>query len=359
MPNSILVTGGAGFIGSHLIRAALTSGLYGRVIALDALTYAADPARLADCADDPRYVFVRGDIRDQALVTELLARYRPSVVFNLAAETHVDRSVDDPGAFVDANVVGTARLLDAVRHYLANGAEGGVRYIQVSTDEVFGALGQDDPPFTDDSPYRPNSPYAASKAAADHLVRAWGVTYGLPVMVTICSNNYGSWQFPEKLISLMIAKALKGEALPVYGRGEQVRDWLHVQDHAEALLTVASRGRIGQSYVIGGGTQQRNIDVVRSLCAELDHLAPRPDGQPHAQGIAFVADRPGHDFRYALSPGKLTTELGWRPRHDFQAGLAETVAWYVGNQEWWSGVMGKHYDGRRLGLGGAVGGEGR
>jgi dTDP-glucose 4,6-dehydratase len=349
---NILVTGGMGFIGGALVRHLLTETGH-TVVNVDRLTYAASPEALASFAGDPRHRFERADIGDAAAMAALFARHRPDAVVHLAAETHVDRSIDGPMSFVATNVVGTATLLEAARAYwsgLPSEARDRFRFHHVSTDEVFGALGPGDPPFTEASPYAPRSPYAASKAASDHLVRAWGETYGLPVIVSNTCNNYGPWQFPEKLIPLGIANALEGRPLPVYGRGEQVRDWLHVEDHACALRLVLERGRVHETYAIGAGEERRNLDVVRAICEALDELRPDPAG-PHARLIAFVPDRPGHDFRYAIDPSKAKRELGWQPSLSFAEGLRRTVAWYLEHRDWWQGVRARRYGGERLGLG--------
>jgi dTDP-glucose 4,6-dehydratase len=342
----ILVTGGAGFIGSAVIRQLIReSGA--DVVNLDKLTYAAMPEALEEVAESPRYRLVRGDIRDRALLAALFEEHRPDAVIHLAAETHVDRSIDGPAAFLDTNVLGTFALLEAARAWTA-GRKGEFRFLHVSTDEVYGSLGPADPPFSETTAYAPNSPYAASKAAADHLVRAWGETYGLPVLTTNCSNNYGPWQFPEKLIPLMIAAAVDGAALPVYGSGENVRDWLHVEDHARALRLVLERGATGRSYNIGGGAERSNVEVVRRICALMDgHFPARA---PHDRLIRFVADRPGHDRRYAIDAARIRRELGWRPAHAFEDGLAATVAWYLANEPWWRDIRTGRYSGARLGL---------
>jgi dTDP-glucose 4,6-dehydratase len=351
MTARIMVTGGAGFIGGAVIRQLIgeTDAL---VLNIDKLTYAASPEALTSVTGNHRYQFLRADIGDRQAMGEAFARYRPDGVLHLAAETHVDRSIDGPAAFIETNVVGTQALLDAALDYW-RGLRGDVRahfrFVQVSTDEVFGSL----PPtglFTESSPYAPNSPYAASKAAADHLVRAWHRTFGLPTIITNCSNNYGPYQFPEKLIPLMIIKALAEEPLPVYGRGEQVRDWLHVDDHARGLRAVLERGAIGECYNIGGRCERTNLDVVEWLCTILDRLRPRPSGQPHRSLISFVTDRPGHDQRYAMDPTKIERELGWSCRADFDSGLEATVRWYLDNRAWWTKIRERHYGGERLGL---------
>jgi len=344
-----LVTGGAGFIGGNFVLEAVARGI--RVVNLDALTYAGNRDTLAAVEGDPRHVFVHGDIGDRALVARLLAEYRPRAVLNFAAESHVDRSIDGPAAFIQTNVVGTLVLLEAVRDYwksLEGEARARFRFLHVSTDEVYGSLGETGV-FTEETPYAPNSPYAASKAASDHLVRAFHHTYGLPTLTTHCSNNYGPYQFPEKLIPLVIAKALAGEPLPVYGDGGQVRDWLHVADHCAAIRAVLAGGRVGETYNIGGNAERRNIDVVRTICALLDQRRPRPDGQPYAAQITFVQDRPGHDRRYAIDAGKLRRELGWAPARSFEQGLADTVDWYLAHQDWVARVLDGSYRLERIG----------
>ncbi|SHF30548.1 dTDP-glucose 4,6-dehydratase [Thermomonas hydrothermalis] len=349
MQQTWLVTGGAGFIGGNFVLDAVQRGV--RVINLDALTYAGNLDTLASLRGHPGHVFVQGDIGDRRLVDTLLQTHQPQAVLHFAAESHVDRSIDGPAAFVQTNVVGTLVLLEAVRDYWKNlppDAQAGFRFLHVSTDEVYGALG-DTGAFTEDTPYAPNSPYAASKAASDHLVRAFHHTYGLPTLTTHCSNNYGPYQFPEKLIPLTIAKALAGEPLPVYGDGRQVRDWLHVHDHCEALRTVLAGGQVGQTYNIGGNAERYNIDVVQAVCALLDARRPRADGRQYAEQIRFVADRPGHDRRYAIDASKLRRELGWTPRHSFEQGLADTVDWYLGHQDWVARVLDGSYRLERLG----------
>ena len=349
-PAKVLVTGGAGFIGSAVAR--LLAGELGvAVVVVDKLTYAANLASLAPLEGSPLYAFERADIGDRAAMDAILRRHRPGAILHLAAESHVDRSIDGPGDFIRTNIVGTWTLLEAARSYRGEleGAErAGFRFHHVSTDEVFGSLGAAGA-FTEETRYDPRSPYSASKASSDHLVRAWGETYGLPVVLSNCSNNYGPRQFPEKLVPLMILKGLRGEALPVYGKGENVRDWLHVEDHARALWLVLAEGRTGESYNVGGGAERRNIDVVEGVCALLDELAPRPDGAPHARLIAHVADRPGHDFRYAIDAAKIRRELGWRPRESFESGLRKTVEWYLANRDWWEPILEGRYGGERLG----------
>jgi len=321
----VLVTGAAGFIGSAVARHLVSQGH--SVLSYDALTYAGNRANLREVADHPNHRFVHGDIRDAATLAQVFADFRPDRVMHLAAESHVDRSIDGPGDFISTNVEGTFRVLEAVR-----AAGSGVRLLHVSTDEVFGALGPGGL-FDEGTPYDPSSPYSASKAASDHLVRAWGRTYGMDVVVSNCSNNYGPYHFPEKLIPLTILNALEGRPLPVYGAGDQVRDWLHVEDHARALDLIISKGVAGETYVVGGRNERRNIDVVRAICAAMD--VARPAGAPHDRLITFVADRPGHDARYAIDATKLERDLGWRAQHDFDSGLAATVRWYLDNEDWW------------------------
>jgi dTDP-glucose 4,6-dehydratase len=347
-----LVTGGAGFIGGNFVLEALARG-DARIVNLDALTYAGNRDTLAAVAADPNHVFVQGDIVDGALVAGLLAKYRPEAILNFAAESHVDRSIDGPAAFVQTNVVGTLALLEAARDYwkaLDAPARDGFRFLHVSTDEVYGSLGEQGA-FTETTPYAPNSPYSASKAASDHLVRAFHHTYGLPVLTTNCSNNYGPYQFPEKLIPLVIQKALAGAPLPVYGDGRNVRDWLYVGDHCAAIRRVLEAGAVGETYNVGGDAERENISVVSSICALLDARAPRADGRPRATQISFVPDRPGHDRRYAIDASKLKRELGWAPSVDFETGLARTVDWYLAHGEWTARVLDGSYRMQRLGQG--------
>ena len=344
-----LVTGGAGFIGGNFVLRAVASGV--KVVNLDALTYAGNLDTLASVQDNPLHVFVEGDIGDRALVARLLAEHRPDAVVNFAAESHVDRSIDGPGAFIQTNVVGTLGLLESVRDHwkeLEGEARERFRFLHVSTDEVYGSLG-DTGKFTESTPYAPNSPYSASKAASDHLVRAFHHTYGLPVLTTNCSNNYGPYHFPEKLIPLIIARALAGEPLPVYGDGRNVRDWLFVGDHCQAIRTVLEKGRIGETYNVGGNAEMQNIEVVHAICALLDERAPRADGKPRSSQITFVADRPGHDRRYAIDASKLRDELGWEPEYTFEQGIAETVDWYLANQAWVKRVLDGSYRLERIG----------
>jgi len=351
---NILVTGGCGFIGSNFIRLLLggADGAPGRVVNLDKLTYAGNPANLAAVAGDRRYVFAHGDIGDAALVARLLSEHAVDCVANFAAESHVDRSIDSPEPFVQTNVVGTLRLLEAARRHwsgLPGARRAAFRFLHVSTDEVYGSLSPAAPAFTEETAFAPNSPYAASKAASDHLVRAYHHTFGLPTLTTNCSNNYGPYHFPEKLFPLVILNALEGRPLPVYGDGMQVRDWLYVEDHCRAVALVLGRGRPGETYNVGGLNQTANLDAVRLICSLLDARAPRGDGRPHASQIEFVADRPGHDRRYAIDCSKLQRELGWRPRESFESGLAKTVDWYLANRAWCDEVTAKRYARERLG----------
>jgi dTDP-glucose 4,6-dehydratase len=344
-----LVTGGAGFIGGNFVLRAIASGV--KVVNLDALTYAGNLDTLASVQDNPLHVFVEGNIGDRALVARLLAEHRPDAVVNFAAESHVDRSIDGPSAFIQTNVVGTLGLLESVRDHwkgLEGEARGRFRFLHVSTDEVYGSLG-DTGSFTESTPYAPNSPYSASKAASDHLVRAFHHTYGLPVLTTHCSNNYGPYHFPEKLIPLIIARALAGEPLPVYGDGKNVRDWLFVGDHCRAIRTVLEKGRVGETYNVGGNAERQNIEVVHAICALLDERVPRADGKPRSSQITFVADRPGHDRRYAIDASKLRDELGWEPEYTFEQGIAETVDWYLANQAWVKRVLDGSYRLERIG----------
>ncbi len=342
----LIVTGGAGFIGSAVVRKAVADGHH--VVNLDCLTYAACLDNLASVAGAPNYVFEKADIRDAEAMARVFATHRPDAVMHLAAESHVDRSIDGPGAFIDTNVRGTYVLLEAARHYwVGQGKPQGFRFHHISTDEVFGTLGETGQ-FTEETPYAPNSPYSASKAASDHLVRAWGETYGLPYVLTNCSNNYGPFHFPEKLIPVVILKALAGASIPVYGKGENVRDWLYVEDHADALLTVLAKGRNHRSYNIGGENEARNIDIVQKICAILD--AKRPKATPYADQITFVTDRPGHDLRYAIDPTRIRTELGWRPSVTLDEGLERTVDWYLANEPWWRALQDRAGVGERLGV---------
>ena len=344
----ILVTGGAGFIGSAVVRLAIARGY--QVVNLDALTYAACLDNVASVADHPHYAFVQADLRDRMALDHALTTHQPDAIMHLAAESHVDRSIDGPGDFVDTNITGTYNLLEAARRYwTAKGKPASFRLHHISTDEVFGSLGETGR-FTEDTPYAPNSPYAATKAASDHLVRAWAETYGLPVVLSNCSNNYGPFHFPEKLIPVIILNALAGKPLPVYGKGENVRDWLYVEDHADALLLVLEKGRLGRSYNIGGENEAKNIDIVRKICAILDEK--RPADRPYADLITFVTDRPGHDLRYAIDPTRIRAELGWRPSVTLDEGLEKTVQWYLDNEPWWRGLRNRPGVGQRLGQAG-------
>ncbi len=343
-----MVTGGAGFIGSAVVRLAIARGH--EVVNLDALTYAACLDNVASVAGSPRYAFEHADIRDRAALDRVFATHAPDAVMHLAAESHVDRSIDGPGAFIATNVTGTYTLLEAARAWwVGQGRPADFRFHHVSTDEVFGSLGPTGK-FTEDTPYDPRSPYSASKAASDHLVRAWHETYGLPVVLTNCSNNYGPFHFPEKLIPVVILNALAGKPLPIYGTGANVRDWLYVEDHADALLLVLEKGRVGRSYNIGGENERSNLDLVRTLCGILDTRRPKSAGR-YADQITFVADRPGHDARYAIDPARIRAELGWRPSVTVEEGLARTVQWYLDNEPWWRALQTREGVGRRLGAG--------
>lgn len=349
----ICVTGGAGFIGSAVIRHIIAEGR-DEVVNLDKLTYASNPQGLRDIEGHPAYAFEKADICDGARIKEILETHRPDTIMHLAAESHVDRSIDGPVEFLETNVMGTFRLLEASAAYykdLPSERQGRFRFHHVSTDEVFGSLGESDMAFKPDHPYDPRSPYSATKAASDHLVRAWFHTFGLPVVLSNCSNNYGPHQFPEKLIPLMIISAVKGRPLPIYGKGDNIRDWLFVSDHAEALLSILRKGEVGRSYLVGGGSERRNIDVVRAICKLLDQRLPDSPHRPHENLITFVSNRPGHDFRYAIDDSGTRSTLGWRPRKTFEQGLTETVDWYLANQDWWEWLTAERYDGQRIGLG--------
>lgn len=351
----VLITGGAGFIGSALIRLLIRETAV-EVVNLDKLTYAAPPGALDAVADNPRYRFERADICDADAVRRVFATHQPDLVMHLAAESHVDRSIDAPADFIQTNLVGTFVLLNAALAYwrgLEGDKQAGFRFHHISTDEVFGSLGPTGL-FREDTPYQPNSPYSASKAGSDHLVRAWGHTYGLPTVASNCSNNYGPFQFPEKLIPLIVINALQRKPLPVYGKGDNVRDWLFVDDHARALWLAATRGRLGESYNVGGSGERRNLEVVETLCDLLDDMVPAPGEPPRRSLITFVADRPGHDQRYAIDAGKIERELGWKPQESFDSGMRRTVAWYLDNQDWWRRIQAERYAGSRLGLGDAA-----
>lgn len=347
----ILVTGGAGFIGSALVRH-LVGNTDHEVLNVDALTYAGNLASLAGIEDSNRYRFTRADVCDREAMAKLMADFQPDVVTHLAAESHVDRSIDGPAAFIQTNLVGTFSMLAAALDYwrgLGADRQKAFRFHHISTDEVFGALG-DEGFFTEETAYDPRSPYSASKAGSDHLVRAWHHTYGLPVLVTNCSNNYGPYHFPEKLIPLMIIKCLAGEKLPVYGAGSNVRDWLYVDDHVRALTAVFERGVPGESYMIGGRSERKNLAVVETICDTLDTIRPRADGKSYREQINFVADRPGHDFRYAIDASKLERELDWKPLENFETGIEKTIRWYLDNEGWWQPILSGAYQGERLGL---------
>jgi dTDP-glucose 4,6-dehydratase len=342
----LLVTGGAGFIGSAVVRLAVARGH--EVVNLDALTYAACEANVAGAAQSNLYSFEQADIRDRVALDRIFALHNPDAVMHLAAESHVDRSIDGPADFIETNITGTFNMLEAARaHWQRQGRPQAFRFHHISTDEVFGSLGAEGQ-FTEATPYDPRSPYSASKAASDHLVRAWYETYGLPVVLTNCSNNYGPYHFPEKLIPVAILNALHGKPIPVYGRGENVRDWLYVEDHADALLLVVQKGAVGRSYNIGGENERRNIDLVRTICALLDEMKPRAQGS-YAEQITFVTDRPGHDARYAIDPSRIREELGWRPSVTVEEGLRRTVRWYLDNQTWWQPLLARKGVGERLG----------
>jgi len=347
---NILVTGGAGFIGSNLVRLLVNTTEHS-VLTVDALTYAGNRHSLDDLNGNPRHRFAQADICDADAIGKLFAEFKPDWVMHLAAESHVDRSIDGPGAFIQTNVVGTYTMLQAARaHFekLTGAAKDRFRFLHVSTDEVYGSLGATGL-FTEETPYDPHSPYSASKASSDHLARAWADTFKLPVLVTNCSNNYGPFQFPEKLIPVVILKALRGDPIPVYGKGENIRDWLYVGDHAEALHTVVAKGRVGQTYNIGGNNERQNIDLVRLLCSLLDEFRPRQDGKKYDSQISFVTDRPGHDLRYAIDATKIKRELGWTPKQDHTSGFRKTVQWYLDNEAWWKGILDGSYKLERLG----------
>jgi len=341
----LLVTGGAGFIGSAVVRLAVARGH--EVVNLDAMTYAANEANVASVSHSNLYSFEQADIRDRAALDRIFATHAPDAVMHLAAESHVDRSIDGPSDFIETNITGTFNLLEAARtHWTRAGKPAGFRFHHISTDEVFGSLGPEGQ-FTETTPYDPRSPYSASKAASDHLVRAWAETYGLPTVLTNCSNNYGPYHFPEKLIPVTILNALHGKPIPVYGTGENIRDWLYVEDHADALLLVLEKGQLNRSYNIGGENERRNIDLVRTICALLDEMAPKTT--PYADQITFVTDRPGHDARYAIDPSRIRQELGWRPSVTVEEGLRRTVRWYLDNRDWWQPLLDRKGVGERLG----------
>lgn len=343
----LLVTGGAGFIGSAVVRHAIRDGH--KVVNLDKLTYAGSLSNVAEVSDSRNYAFEQADICDRPKIDAILARHKPDAIMHLAAESHVDRSIDGPAAFMETNIMGTYTMLEAARAYwTAEGKPESFRFHHISTDEVFGSLGPSGK-FTEDTPYDPRSPYSASKAASDHLVRAWHETYGLPVVLTNCSNNYGPYHFPEKLIPVVILKALSGAPIPIYGKGDNIRDWLFVEDHADALLLVVQKGALGESYNIGGENEATNLDLVQKICAILDQK--RPGNRPYAEQIAFVTDRPGHDQRYAIDPTRIREELGWRPSVTLDEGLEKTVEWFLGNEDWWRALQNREGVGKRLGTG--------
>jgi dTDP-glucose 4,6-dehydratase len=345
-----LITGGAGFIGSNLVR--MTHGLGHEVLVIDKLTYAGNRASLSDLEGKKGYHFIKADICDAEAMRGAVITFKPDVIMHLAAESHVDRSIDGPGEFISTNVLGTFQLLQAALGYwrtLVGEQKEKFRFLHVSTDEVFGSLGAGGAAFNEKTPYDPHSPYSASKASSDHLVRAWMDTYGLPVVITNCSNNYGPYQFPEKLIPVVILKALRGESIPIYGKGENIRDWLYVDDHARGLLAAVLNGKPGRTYCIGGDNERRNIDLVKIICSLLDELRPRADGKPHASAITYVTDRPGHDMRYAINASRARTELGWAPQENFESGFRKTVKWYLDNPQWTQAILDGSYRLERLG----------
>ncbi len=347
----IFVTGGAGFIGSALVRNLIANSEH-EVLNFDKLTYAGTLSTVESVADSDRYRFVQGDICDLAAVTAAIEDFKPDIITHLAAESHVDRSIDGPDAFIQTNIVGTFQMLTAARAYwntLEGAAKDAFRFHHISTDEVYGSLG-DEGLFTEETPYDPRSPYSASKAGSDHLVSAWGHTYGLPVLITNCSNNYGPFHFPEKLIPLMVVKALAGETLPVYGKGDQIRDWLYVEDHVRALQAVFEKGTVGRTYNVGGNNEKQNVEVVHTVCSILDRLRPRADGKSYAEQIGYVADRPGHDKRYAIDATRIKDELGWEPAETFETGIEKTITWYLDNEAWWQEIVARHAADKRRGL---------
>ena len=348
----ILVTGGCGFIGSNFILKQIGE-TENQILNLDKLTYAGNTENLDSIKDSSRYEFIKGDIADKYLLVKILNEFQPDAIVHFAAESHVDRSIDGPMDFIHTNIVGTSILLnEATKYYNANIAESNSRefkFLHVSTDEVFGSLNEDGF-FVETTPYDPSSPYSASKASSDHLVRAWHRTYGLPILITNCSNNYGPFQFPEKLIPLMIANCIDEKPLPVYGKGHNIRDWLYVEDHCDAVYTVLQHGEIGETYNVGGNNEIRNIDIVKTICAILDEMRPSPNGKSYGNLISFVKDRPGHDFRYAIDASKIKTELGWTPKETFESGIKQTIEWYIENESWWRKIQDKTYNQERLGL---------
>ena len=347
--NSIIVTGGLGFIGSNFIRILLNENLCDSVLNVDRQTYAGNPENLIEFEKDSRYQFLKADIGDTVKVESAISEFGPTSIINFAAESHVDRSIEGPAEFIQTNVVGTLNLLEQSRIFINKTNNDNFRFLHVSTDEVYGSLG-DDGKFLETTPYDPSSPYSASKAGSDHLVRAWNRTFGLPTLITNCSNNYGSYQFPEKLVPLMIINCLQGNPLPVYGKGVNVRDWLFVGDHCDAIHTVLAKGEMGETYNIGGNNEIKNIDVVTIICSFLDEISPRKNGSSYSDLITFVKDRPGHDFRYAIDAGKIQNDLGWSPNESFETGIRKTIHWYLDNQNWWKAIQDNNYRQERLGV---------
>lgn len=352
MGKIFFITGGCGFIGANFIRFLLNNGINNKVINLDKLTYAGNPNNLMSFENDERYAFIQGDICDQQIVNEIFDNYHPDIVVNFAAESHVDRSIDGPADFIQTNIVGTSVLLqEALQYYkkLAGEKSSGFRFHHISTDEVFGSLGEEGF-FTEKTPYNPSSPYSASKASSDHLVRAWHRTFGLPVIISNCSNNYGPFQFPEKLIPLMILNCLEEKPLPIYGKGKNVRDWLYVEDHCDAIDTIIENGTVGETYNVGGNNEIQNIEIVKTICGILDEISPSKNGKSYMELITFVPDRPGHDFRYAIDSSKLKNELNWSPKETFDSGIKKTIDWYLTHQEWWLQIKNNTYKQERLGV---------
>lgn len=352
MGKTFFITGGCGFIGANFIRFVLNKSINNKVINLDKLTYAGNPNNLLDFEIDERYTFIQGDICDQQIVNKIFDNYNPDIVINFAAESHVDRSIDGPADFIQTNIIGTSVLLqEALQYYkkLTGEKSSGFRFHHVSTDEVFGSLGEEGF-FTEETPYDPSSPYSASKASSDHLVRAWHRTFGLPVIISNCSNNYGPFQFPEKLIPLMILNCLEEKPLPIYGKGENIRDWLYVEDHCDAIHTIIEEGVIGETYNVGGNNEIKNIEIVKTICGILDEVSPAKNGKSYKELITFVTDRPGHDFRYAIDSSKLKNELSWSPKETFESGIRKTIDWYFENQVWWKQIQNNTYQQERLGV---------
>ena len=352
MGKTFFITGGCGFIGANFIRFLLNNGINNKVINLDKLTYAGNPNNLMSFENDERYAFIQGDICDQQTVNEIFDNYHPDIVINFAAESHVDRSIDGPADFIQTNIVGTSVLLqEALQYYkkLAGEKSSGFRFHHISTDEVFGSLGEEGF-FTEKTPYNPSSPYSASKASSDHLVRAWHRTFGLPVIISNCSNNYGPLQFLEKLIPLMILNCLEEKPLPIYGKGKNVRDWLYVEDHCDAIDTIIENGTVGETYNVGGNNEIQNIEIVKTICGILDEISPSKNGKSYMELITFVPDRPGHDFRYAIDSSKLKNELNWSPKETFDSGIKKTIDWYLTHQEWWLQIKNNTYKQERLGV---------